>query len=69
MLISHVHFFQTLTDFEEQYLEKIHSPINADIELGELANGNVFAYSQHCHEATLALASALHKTSTGQEKF
>jgi len=56
---------QTGSTFEEQYWEKIDSPINADLNLSEITMNNYFPYSQHCHEATLALGLALHNTSQG----
>ena len=56
---------QTFTEFQEQYWEKLNSPVNRDIKLDELVNGNFFPYAQHCHEATLALAFALSNTQRG----
>ena len=56
---------QTFTEFQEQYWEKLNSPLNRDIKLDELVNGNFFPYAQHCHEATLALAFALSNTQRG----
>lgn len=49
------------------YWTKVNSPANEAIDLSSivLPSQDIFAYAQHCHEATLALAMALHRTSTG----
>lgn len=58
--------FQTLLDFQEQYMEKLSSPINDDLSLDKhLSSSSVFPYSQHCHEAVITLAHALNRTSKG----
>ena len=59
---------QTITAFEEEYEEKITSPVNNALNLdGKLSHStSVFPYSQQCHEATITLAYALHHTSEGQ---
>ena len=62
--------FQTLTEFEEEYREKISDPVNDALNLDRHLSGStsLFPYSQQCHEATLTLAYALHQTSEGQLK-
>lgn len=61
--------FQTLPDFEEQYMEKLNSPINDELSLDKhLSSSRIFPYSQHCHEAVITLAHALNRTSEGIKK-
>ena len=63
-LIFHLHLTQqTGSQFKKQYWEKINSSINADLNL---KIKEYFPYSEHCHEATLALAYALHNTTKGK---
>ena len=58
---------QTGAVYEELYWPNVHSPANQPIDLASIVldTQDIFAYAQHCHEATLALAMALHRTSTG----
>jgi gamma-aminobutyric acid type B receptor len=56
----------TAAEFEKLYYSKISSPQNQEIDLTNFVSpsSRVFSYAQQCHEATLALAMALHNTST-----
>jgi gamma-aminobutyric acid type B receptor len=58
----------TAAEFEKLYYSKISSPQNKEIDLTKFVSpsSGVFSYAQQCHEATLALAMALHNTSTGE---
>ena len=58
---------QTAAQYEDLYWAKVGSPANQEIDLASIVkpSRNIFAYSQHCHEATLTLAMALHNTSRG----
>ena len=58
---------QTAAQYEDLYWVKVGSPANQEIDLASIVkpSHNIFAYAQHCHEATLTLAMALHNTSRG----
>ena len=47
---------------------QLNSPHNEEINLTSIVrpNSTIFAYAQHCHEATVALALALHDTNEGE---
>ena len=58
---------QTASEYERLYWEYFYS---SELNLTEVVGDEnaIFAYSQHCHEATLALALALHRTIQGWQR-
>ena len=59
---------QTAAEYEAQYWSQVNSPHNEEINLTDIVkpNSTIFAYAQHCHEATVTLALGLHNTNEGR---
>ena len=68
-LSSVVVIMQMAAEYEELYWAKVHSLHNEVIDLMSIVKpgSTIFTYAQHCHEATLALALALHNTNRGEK--
>ena len=58
-------FIQTAAAFRQEFFRQARNPLNNDLNIAELIGDMFPSFAPPCHEATLALALALHNTNEG----